>query len=90
MMEQGADSPARTYVSIEHDRMSADGAAASYDPVDHTTVLPAYMRLVAMLRNMDPESEVYLRQTEGQVVSAFWAHCMMKQVHERVLASAAG
>lgn len=78
-------SSARTYVSIEHDRMSADGKAAGYDPADHTTVLPAYVQLVAMLRNMAPDSEVQLRDTEGQIVSAFWAQCMMEQVHDRVM-----
>ncbi len=84
-MELPAEQTARTHVSIGLDRMSAGGRASSYDPADHTTVLPAYVRLVTMLRNMPPESAVELRSTEGQIVSAFWALCMMEQVHDRVM-----
>ena len=83
-MERATPS-ARTHVSIEHDRMSAGDKAAWYDPADHTTVLPAYVRLVTMLRAMAPDAEVHLRSTEGQIVSAFWAQCMMEQVHDRVM-----
>lgn len=74
-----------TTIEIEHDRMSAGGMVTTYDPKDHTTVLPAYVRLVRMLRKAAPDDELELRRPDVQVVGSHWANCMMDQVHERVM-----
>jgi transcriptional regulator with XRE-family HTH domain len=79
--------PQRTPVEIEHDRLSAGGMVATYDPADHTTVLPAYVRLVRMLRRATPDEELELRRPDVQVVGSYWAECMMEQVHDRVMAT---
>ncbi len=76
-----------TTIEIEHDHMSAGGMVATYDPADHTTVLPAYVRLVRMLRKATPDEDLELRRPDVQVVGSHWANCMMDQVHQRVMAA---
>lgn len=76
-----------TTIQIEPDRLSAGGMATTYDPADHTTVLPAFVRLVRMLRRAAPEQELELRRPDVQVVGSHWANCMMDQVHERVMSA---
>ncbi len=78
--------PSRTPIEIEHDHMTAGGLSSTYDPGDHTTVLPAYVRLVRMLRKADPEVDLELRRPDVQVVGSYWAQCMMEQVHDKVMA----
>jgi hypothetical protein len=75
--------PPRSPVAIESDRVTAGEMSATYDPTDHTTVMPAYVRLVRMLRGARPDDELDLRRPDLQVVSVYWAHCMMEQVHAR-------
>lgn len=72
--------PLRQTVHIEHDRVVAGGMSAEYDPADHTTVMPAYVRLVRKLRTLRAEDELELRRPDLQVVTTYWAHCLMEQV----------
>jgi hypothetical protein len=72
--------PQRPTVCIEHDRVVAGGMSAEYDPADHTTVMPAYVRLVRKLRKLRAEDELDLRRPDLQVVTTYWAHCLMEQV----------
>jgi hypothetical protein len=72
--------PQRPTVCIEHDRVVAGGMSAEYDPADHTTVMPAYVRLVRRLRKLRAEDELDLRRPDLQVVTTYWAHCLMEQV----------
>jgi hypothetical protein len=72
--------PARPTVYIEHDRVVVGEMSATYDPADHTTVMPAFVRLVRTLRTLRAEDELDLRRPDMQVVTTYWAHCLMDQV----------
>jgi hypothetical protein len=72
--------PARPTVCIEHDRVVVGEMSAAYDPADHTTVMPAFVRLVRTLRTLRAEDELDLRRPDMQVVTTYWAHCLMDQV----------
>lgn len=79
--------PARPTVSIEHDRVMAGGMSAEYDPADHTTVMPAYVRLVRKLRKLQAGDELDLRRPDLQVVTTYWAHTLMDQVQAEASAA---
>ncbi len=79
---------ARPAVRMWRGRVVAGRRSARYDPADHTTVLSAYVRLIRRLRSLRAEDELDLRRTELQLVTEYWARCLMDQVQREAMVAA--